>query len=297
MPLTYASLAAYKRMKEIDPDQTSADNTIVDYLVRATRYIERYCRRDFLPMYETRVFAIPNRIVDLARRRYMSADIYMDKDLLEVVELTNASGLVLTENTDFFILPANVKPKFALSLLFPNFWMNGFDTTSYNFEYPNVSVEGWWGYQEHWPDRAWIDTLLDVPVAGINISQTTITGWSDVDGLDELGDTAFSIGCLIRIDDELMAINTVDPLTNTITVQRAVRGTVATAHLGGVDVTKWLVHEDIQQVCLQIAKTWREFGQTAGGRIGVSDVAPGAEITIPADPINTLKSYVRRVIT
>lgn len=288
--LTYATLSQFKRIKNIPSTETSADSVIVEYLVSATRYIDRYCRRGFFPSYEIRPHAIPHKVVDLARRRFVSGDIFLDKDLLEVDEVKNGDNEVLVENTDFILLATNIFPKFAISLLYPNFWRVG-SSMILNFDKPEVTIKGWWGYSDEW-SLAWINTLEVSP--NIDNSQVTFT-LTNVDGLDDEGFTRFEIGMLIKCEEELMQINAVNTITNVLTVKRGANGTTAAAH-NGQPIYRWRVHEDIKEACLKIAKVFREADEAAGGRLGVSDVNSGVEISIPSDPLGIVKSYVRRIV-
>lgn len=280
-------------MKQLEPEDADQDDWISDNLQRATRFIDRYCRRAFFPEIETRRFPIPHRYIDLARRRFTAADINFDKDLLQIDTLTNGNDTVLTSD-DFFLLEHNIYPKFGISLIFPNFWKVGYGGSAFNYDYPEVTINGWWGYHEQWSTNAWLSTYSATPTGGITAGQTAIEV-VDASILDENGNKAFSPGGLLRIEDEMLSIRSVDYDTNILTTARGVQGSEAVEHLEALPITKFNVHQDITQVCLTITKLWREYGEAAGGRLGVSDVSAGVEIGIPADPLNVLKSYVRKI--
>lgn len=295
--LTYATLADFKRMKNIDYDDSSMDNWIKDNLQRATRYISRYTRREFFPFLEERKFPIPNKILDLSRRRLTTANLFLDKDLMEALLVTNGNGVVLTNPSDYFLIEHNIKPKFAVSLVFPNFWTTSQAYSSFNFDFPEVAIYGWWGYHESEFDNAFISTYTATPVAGLTSSQLTFTV-PDAEIMDEDGNQAFSEGALLKLEDddgniELVTVNAVNIVADTITVARGQRGTEALTWPLPVSIKKFRVHEDISQVCLMITKLWREYGEAAGTRLGVSDTNTTADQGLPPDPLNILKSYVR----
>lgn len=281
-------------MKNIPADDVSMDDWIKDNLQRATRYIERYCRRAFFPELESRVFPIPNRYIDLSRRRFTSANLWLDKDLLESTDIVNGNRYSLAEGDDYFLLEHNIQPKFGISLIFPNFWRVEVGSSAFNYDHPEITVTGWWGYHEQWFTDAWLSTYTATPIAGMDNSQIDVTV-PDATVLDENGNVAFSEGALLRVEDELTIVNAVNTTTNVITMARGQRGTDAVDHVSGMAIEKYRVHEDITQVCLQVTKLWREYGEAAGGRLGVSEVSVGVEIGIPADPLNILKSYVRKM--
>jgi hypothetical protein len=313
--LTYATLDDFKiakQIKEIKPPHIAADklqyadDKIIDYLVRATRFINRFTRREFFPWRETRKFAVPHRYLDLSMRRFTQADLYFDHDLLKVNTLTNGNGDVLVEDTDFFLMESNMWPKNAVQLKFPNFWGGGYNLSilSRSFDEPVIIVDGIWGYHDLFgrQDEAWVDTFDTVHVDGIDAT-TKFLKVGDFDDKDSMNMTKYNIGNLLKIDDEYMEIIDTklgtDPDTdpNTVKVLRGVRGTTAAAHTDpDSKIYKWRVVDDITEACYQIAKTWRESDTSAGGRLGVSDYSAGVEIGIPADPLNTIKMYQRSMI-
>lgn len=313
--LTYATLEDFKiakQIKEIKPPNIAADklqwadDKIIDYLVRATRYINRFTRREFFPWRETRKFAVPHKYLDLSMRRLTQGDLFFDHDLLQVKQLTNGNGDVLTENTDFFLLESNIYPKNAVQLKFPNYWGGVYNAAilSRSFDEPIIIVDAIWGYHDIFgrPNEAWVDTYDTVSPSLIDASTKSIQV-GDFDDKDAQYMTKYTVGNLIMIDDEFMEITGTklgtDPDTdpNTIQVIRGVRGTTAVAHTNTASkIYKWRVVDDITEACYQIAKTWRESDTSAGGRLGVSDYSAGVEIGIPADPLNTIKMYQRSMI-
>lgn len=313
--LTYATLEDFKIAKQIkeikppkiDPERMqAADEKIIEYLSRATRFINRFTRRDFFPWRETRRYPIPHRFSDLSMRRYTLANLFFDQDLLAVKQLTNGNGDTLIENTDFFLMESNLWPKNAIQLLFPNFWGGGFEIAvlSRAFDQPIIVVDGIWGYHDGYgrPDEAWVDTYDTVAATGITANDKTIV-IGDTDERDALNQMKYTAGTMLKIDDEFMEVTGLtlgtDPDTdpNRVKVIRGIRGTTAVAHTDPTSkIYKWHVEDDIVEACLQIAKTWRESDTSAGGRIGVNDYSAGVEIGIPADPLNTIKMYQRSLI-
>lgn len=313
--ITYATLEDFKIAKQIKEIKApniaadklqNADDKIIDYLVRATRFINRFTRREFFPWRETRKFAVPHRFNDLSMRRFTLADLYFDQDLLAVNSLTNGNGDTLIENTDFFLMESNMWPKNAVQLKFPNYWGGLYSTgiLSRSFDEPIIIVDGIWGYHDIYgrPNESWIDTYDTVGSAGIDATSRNIVV-GDFDDKDALNMAKYVIGHLLKIDDEYMEVVGTklgtDPNTdpNTIKVIRGVRGTTAVAHTDPTSkIYKWRVVDDITEACYQIAKTWRESDTSAGGRLGVSDYSAGVEIGIPADPLNTIKMYQRSMI-
>lgn len=298
--LTYASVEDFKQMKDFNKSGIVADldtlgkAKIKSYLERATRFIDRFTRRQFYPWYETRQYPVPYAYYDLTIRRFPSAHLKLDADMLEVVNLNN--GIKDIPSTDYYLLELNKYPKSIVVLRFPNFWGGLTGATVRRYDQPIVIISALWGYaDDRYPTEFWLDTLETIPVGGLDDNDTEIT-LTNVDGTDIWGRTRFAEGSLIKVDDELMEILGVNTTTNKITVSRGSRGSTAAAHDAGVKIYRWRVIEDIQQATLQIAKTWREADLAVGGRIGVSDMSSGVELSIPADPLNIVKMYTRSIL-
>lgn len=307
--LTYATLDDFKiakQIKRITPGDKAgitaellalADEKISDYLIRATRYISRFTRRDFFPYRQIRKFPVPHTFSDLRERRYLSSDLYMDEDLLEVKQLANEEQ-ILRPNKDYFFQTANIYPIQAIGLKFPNFWggLYAATTMSRAFDDPVINVDGIWGYHDRYPreNEAWVDTK-DTVGSDIDATQTSITV-SDADGKDAQYLRRFTIGNLIRVEEEFMEVVDINTTSNTLTVLRGIRGTEASAHLSTKKIFRWRVVEDIVQACMVVAKVWRESDTAAGGRMGVTDMSAGIEIGIPGDVQTIIKMYQRTFV-
>lgn len=296
--LTYALVDDFLKMKNIGksgfivPSDTGTEK-IDAYLERATRFIERTTRRDFIPWIETREFSLPYAYIDLRIRSSHMSQLALDADLLELHSLSVNDQVVSTD--DYFLLEHNTMPK---SLIAPRrAWT--YRTTNLLKRYDDaiIKVTGLWGYAEkRYPDEFWIDTGLTLDTSGgITSTQTTFTV-SSAAQIDNSGHTAFIAGRMLRIDNELMELVSVNTSTNVLTVRRGMRGSTKAIHTTEAEIKRWRVMEDIVEATLQVAKTWREADIAAGGRIGVGDISVGAEISIPSDPLRVINSYQRSML-
>lgn len=303
MALTYAVLQDFIEMKDLNKSGIVVDiseigrTKIEQYLVRATRYIQRHTRRDFFPWRETRTYPIPYAFYDLAVRRFPTAHLQLDQDLLEVFTLNN--GQKDLDPDAFFPLELNIKPHFGLAVKFPEYWGGSFGGISpfKRFDEGVITVDALWGYAENtggwrYPDDFWIDTRFELE-ATLSDSSTVFSVTDLENQIDELGEKPLVAGRMLKIEDEYLEIIAISTSTNTVTVRRGARGSEPAEHAEDTPVYRWRVIEDITEACLQIAKTWREADLSAGNRIGVSDVSPGAELSIPNDPLTIIKSYAR----
>ncbi len=296
---TYATVNDFIEMKDLTKPGVVANLTVTasdkiqSYLERATRFIDRTTRRAFFPSISLKEYPVPYAYYDLAVRRFPSAHLSLDADLLETIIVNNGIKNLLT--TDYFLLENNIYPKTAIALNYPNYW-GGLGGALKRYDQPTISITGIWGYADYnYPNEFWINTNEVVPIAGMTANQTTLV-LTDIDADDANGRIRFSVGNLIRIDNEFMEVTAINTGTNTLTLIRGAKGSTAVVHNAGVVIKKWRVIEDIQWCCLQIAKIWREADLAAGSRIGVSDVSSGAELSIPDDPLKILKLYTRSII-
>jgi len=311
--LTYALISDFEQAKDIGntggivEDMNLKDNRtqindekIRDYLRHATRYIETYTRRSFFPSRQVREYPIPNSFFDLSRRRLPFAELIVDADLIAINEIKN--GEQLLTDKDYYLLPLNTKPHYAVGLKFPKAWGGGW---GYSYPYAArvnegvIKIDGIWGYAESRPSRSYphdfwikINGSLNANIDAVT-RQIAFTVPPDAI-FDNWGERAFLEGRLIKMGDEFMQVTGVDKTK--VTVIRGVNGTIATSHLSTTEIHRWNVVEDIVQACLQVAKTWREAVLQTGGRLGVSDMSVGVEMGIPADVLTIIKSYQRSMI-
>ena len=292
--LTYATPDDFKAVKQIGNSgtvvvPTSATDLILRDLMSATRYIQRVTRRDFFPWFETRSFPVPHRYLNLRLRRFPTAILELDNDLLEAHVVNNGVN-DLTISTEYFLMEPNMYPKSAIHVKFPAYW-GGFTGITSHYAEPVLHVTGLWGYADHrYPDEAWIDTGETVPVGGLTSNATTISV-TNADRNDAWGNSAFSVPSLLRIEDELLV--TTAKATGVVTVTRGVRGSTAAAHVAGTSIKRWRVAEDIRQATLQIARIWRESNASVNNQLGIADSGASSEGSVPGDVLSIVKMYIR----
>lgn len=296
--LTYATLNDIKLIKQVKQiSSVEGDEKFKYYLRAATRFIERNTRRKFFPYYSTQSLPIPYEYIDLSVKQFPSADLYFHDDLLEPIQVLNSDGTVMKRGyqADYWLEPANKTPYAWASVNFPSYWGGYVQGVNYRPSQPIITIEGIWGYHdEYHMGDAWVETLefLDAPLGD---TESTLAV-QDVDGKDSWGVLRFDSGYLLRIDNEFIEVVDANITTNTLTLRRGVNGSSRVSHEAGATIYRWRVIEDIVEVCIQVAKTWREADTSAGSRIGVSDYSAGAEINIPNDPLAIISKYTRSIM-
>lgn len=158
--------------------------------------------------------------------------VLLDDDLQALISVTNGDGTTVA-GSEYYLDPANEWPKFALALndYSAVAWLPLTATGSYRNA---LTFDGVWFYHNA-PSEAWADTLdtvQDDPLA----ADATVLSVANADGAaaDSLL-PRFQVDNLLRFGSaetgEYANVVAVDTVGNTVTLQRAVAGTTAAAHL------------------------------------------------------------------
>ncbi len=300
--LTYCTLKQFRDVKQMENADDVADSVIEQYLRRATRFIDSYCKRRFFPWRETREYTIPSEYINLRLRSFPGADLLVDQDLLEIIQVltgdfsvSDPAPVELFETDDFNLLPFNLWPKWGLRLVWPNFWTGTFSANiGGSYRIPSIRIDAVWGFSEDMDyDSPWEDTGIVLPGGGLSDSATTLT-IAGTGLVDAYGEEAIPVGALIRLEHEFCEVLAVNENTNTAyTIKRGVNGTTPVAHDAGTAIRRWRVAPEIVEACYQISKAWREHDMVTGGRQGVSQMSVGVELDIPPDAKFILQSKMR----
>lgn len=223
--LTLATLAEFRAWLGVP---TGDDAPLLQALRVATAYLERSTHRHYLPYRATRACSL--MLHDLG-------ECVLGEDVLELIACVDVSGTVAL--ADLMVLYGgilhHINGQFA------------FDDT------PELAVQvtAIWGVHDRW-ERAWRSSG-DALTLAVSSSTTTLT-LSDVDGADsDLRTPRFSVGQLLRLGSEYVAVLAVNTLSNTLTVERAVNGTTAAAYSTGTTVAVYVPSADVVQACLRAA--------------------------------------------
>ena len=249
----YTNLADYKkwaatRNSSFSTD-TSDDAVITSLVENVSRYIDNETNRKFFPHIETRLYDVPSE--GNARQ------VLIDDDLLEIITLTNGDATVLT-TTDYFVLPRNASPKFAIQLKDYSsvYWTQDTNGSSEGV----ISVLGWYGYHQDYTQRAW----KSVGATSVAITDTTTAGFTCTAG------HTIAVDTITKINNEIFMIKTAGA-TAIVTDKRGDNGSTAIAHLTAQTVYEWQVMPDIRNACLQILdNVYSDRSGQNAGRISVT---------------------------
>ncbi len=245
------------------------DDLLLRQLIRvASSAATRHCGRDFMPLWETRYY-------DALGEHISPYQLNLDAELLTVIKLTNGDGSEIAE-TDYVLLPYQGMPKMGIRLR---------PTASAPFTYSDdwlraISVEGVWGYHDDW-NAAWVNSN-DALTAPVTATATTFTV-NDADNSDASGNAPrFQVLAYYRLDDEVIQVTAVNAVTNTLTVVRGQRGTIAAAHAVDTTLYRYYPQRDVSMAVLSLA-AWMYRNRTSlgekyqfldGTRLAVNE-APG----------------------
>lgn len=132
--MAYATLVQLKAY--LDIDAATDDALLNDLIRRAGALIDTHCRRTFeAPLATTRYFDPTDaRIVRGAR-------LYLDRDLCQIVTVTNGDGEVVAA-ADYVTEPRNEPPYYAITLRSQSGLSWTYSTDSENA----IAINGFWAY-------------------------------------------------------------------------------------------------------------------------------------------------------
>lgn len=195
MSYGYISLGAAKAEVGKQAADSDKDALIQQHIFTVTERIHQYpqVHMEFAPRRATFTYDTGNRDV------YLRGALMLNYPLLEIISIT-VGGVALTDYTIIRDTP----------------WAPIWQLYNNAIGHSTVAITGIWGYRSHY-DEAWAGSIA---LAGSpDASATTLTANSTPTGV--------YVGCLLKNDDEYLLCTALDGTT--ITVQRGVRGTTATA--------------------------------------------------------------------
>lgn len=263
-PRWYVGLSTLKN--ELGITDTTHDAKLKRYIERASALIEAETGRTFQPVTATRKFDVPDPALPRGA-------VYLNDDLLSVSSISDDSGAL--DSGDYFLYPANRKPKGRVELLGTDESWSWTDSRQ-----QAIVIAGDWGYSDDYEDSG--ATLAAA------ISSTTATTLSVSDG------SLLEIGWTLLIDSERLFVKNI--VGNTVTVQRATGGSTAATHLISSVIYRYTPNADIVEACIMLAGTWhawRESGGVASETIGNYSVSYAGGWPVP-DTVTQMFARLKR---
>lgn len=250
-------------------DEKDSDETITFYLRTASRNFDLAVSngvkpgRWFYPLVATYQYPHPvvtsvaggvsgvwDSTASLVKTRVGRANLLrLNRDLLELTTLTTKNGATTITASDYVLIREYVgyEPPYNAIMLEP-------DGTVTEFEYQDTrskanSVTGIWGYHNNW-DEAWVDTGDEVEDDPLTATSTTLTV-NDADGDLPSGlPYRFRRLQILRVEDEYMEVEAVDPANDTLQVRRGVLGSTAVQHAQNTQIDYYETMYDVRQAVL-----------------------------------------------
>ena len=223
----YATLGQLKGMLGITA--TTDDINLLRLLDVASRMIDKHTNRFFYCLEGQRYY-------DGAAQTLMLPD-----DILSITSLyTDPSGAgiytTLIPPTSYLCYPLNK---------FPTTWLKSTNISAINFASnirAGVKITGVFGHGDGKTAKPYIDSGDNVQTDPLTSSGTSVavtTGGN------------FSPGMVLRIENEQVYVSAVS--TNTLTIQRAQNGTIASPHIKGTAIYIYQYPSEITQWCIDFA--------------------------------------------
>lgn len=261
----YCTLDVLK--SELGETTTANDARLSRYIAQASRAIEDETGRTFIPVTATRYFDVPADGVKL---------FLQDDDLLSITTLSDDTGTITS--TYYWLYPLNLFPKHTILL--------DSEDLGRAFEYdeePNkaIAIAGQWGCCNDYvsPGVTLSANVSSTSATAVALSATVEVGWT------------------LLVDTEAMFVSAVRGTT--ATVQRGANGTTAATHTSGATVYRYLVPQEIELACMELA-SYINNTRNAGGieqeRIGEYSITyDNARRAYPPSVAKVIKRWQRIV--
>jgi len=287
MPNEYTTLAAVRRYMKFDvyaSANAQDDALLISLMNRASRSIDRACRRRFYPRLETRFYNY---------RR--SKKLVLDDDLLELVTFKTQNGACTVASGVMWLAAGdnwNKRPADRIVLSDSAGSVLNFSGTGQRAN----EVTAFWGYHEGWND-AWLDTGTSLAA-----NYSASGGVLQLAGLGSAGSDVnyeaprIAIGDTLRIGDEFFAvIGPASPTSgNDVRIKPYLNGTVGASHASGASIAKFTPESDIEW-CTRRLVAWAHGQSDAPFTEKTANAQTGTVIIPSAWPVDVKEKLERFV--
>ena len=207
----------------------AAAEDLLSYLDFVVARIEETSMQYFAPR-QARVYEDAYRVKEGGR--IQGNKLYLTYALQQVLAIDN-DGLLLPPEA-YTLLPRSGPPYSAIRLTDALVW--GYQAST--DPEACIGIEGIWVQGGVWVDSLQtLSTNLSREAKSLNVT--------DADAPDARFGPAFSVGQLLRVEDEFMQVRGIDG--HTLSLLRGANGTTATAHAPGSTIESWYPDEQIRR--------------------------------------------------
>ncbi|HEB28752.1 MAG TPA: hypothetical protein ENI05_13485 [Porticoccus sp.] len=289
--ISYVSLAEMQQQWITGNDSAAAEFVMIDYARRATGKVNLITRQCFSPRIDTINYTatLKGRHISNKHNR-----LYLRDKLVELTSVILADNTELVIDTDVSVRPKSGVPASMLQMLAASTssWLD----TGGNDPYEGIKVKGVWCWRERYVDEGWQTTNDAVADAeGISNTVTSITV-ADVEGISYLGGTPrFSMGQMIKVGSEYMAVVGVNVGDKKLTVIRGIRGSTAAEHDVEAPILVFVPEYPIIRATQLIAAyDYQRRGVTTRAKFDGIRTVSGVEV--PEEVAAILKGYIVKEI-
>ena len=255
-------------------DMTADQTTIVGYIRDASRLINMWCNRTFVPY-----------ISDAEQKEYCidyKGIQPLPDDMLSLTSVADTSGTTVTASTYRVLSIARELSGYPYGFLEFSTLRNFSYTDTDSFS-PSFTFDGIFGFSDRSYANSWVSRTTMNNGGQLSASATSIilTSVTNIDTLD-----------YIRIEDEFMQVTAIDTDTNTVTVLRGVNGSTAATHDDSTTVYVWLVNDAIRLACTRLSAWLYSSRQNEHQQITFND-GTVAGVNYPAIVQTSLLGYIK----
>lgn len=239
----YASLSDLRTFMSLASAEVSDDEELRKILTRASRQIDRYCRRYFYPKRHTGTSTLK---YDLPQGGILRFD---EEDVLEIKGLSHINGASEIDSSVYWLKCGdnwNITPYDRLELDESSGSIFNFTGTPQRA----VHVDAITGYRENYGD-SWINSggsLTDALGAAITTASVSASQSPNLEGIWP----RFYENQVWKVDNEFMYVqDTIN--ASSVRLIRGINGTTAAAHAASATIYTWQPEYDIEEATIELS--------------------------------------------
>ena len=281
--MNYATLDQVK--KALNITDTSDDQLLLRLLITATKIIDRERGRRHDIRFEIRYFDRPKESRNIWTTLSVEPPLRLDDDLLEITQLINGDGTVVSDSS-ILLEPAGRSPSSRVRLK-PQSGVTWASDNQGN-EKQIIGVSGFWGYHDDYTS-AWEDSLDAIQNDPLS-DETSVISVQAANGVTEnMFSPRFEVGMLLRIDNELMMVKSINLELQTLNVVRAYNGSQAVQHSKNASINIYRVMPNIVQACVRLVMWMYRLKDTDSfDKVYTLGVGVSIPVELPVDVIRLI---------
>jgi hypothetical protein len=225
-----------ERDNPLAPQVIASNDYLLQAMIQVDALVETHCEQDFAPRIVSYTLDVEPNTVDTYTNQLLLKRPYLTITSLKVdgVTLVAWDGDSSTrDDADYHPTPRRGTPFYVLQGMQDSVWIPDSERRFVDA----IEVEGITGYRKNYHAEGWQNSGDTVQNNPLTLSGQSLTVTNA--GASQFGTNAprFSEGDLLRAESEFMRVWAVS--SNTLTVERGVRGSTAVQHVQGTVIEVW----------------------------------------------------------